>query len=313
MCDVDVSDTVTMATTSIPTSVSDPVMSTSKGDPASDNSTLADALSRLVLKREKPRLPTFSGRDTTKRETTFFDWMYVVKKVIKQREQYNLTEREFGDVIFQSLNGEARSRYIRLEDTNSNLTDILEAMSAVYKDSTPSIDRIQTLHTSKQNKGESVTQFADRLENTAFWAERANDVMPFNRDLTLKMVFLKGLSNRRFADIMEHLKDDASKTYDQIRAKAISLERERTETDPKKLIQPVQSDLQDKVDRLTKQVESLQAALNAGKGAEPKRQKRPYQRLTCDYCKRNGHTEMFCYKRRDDLRNSQTTSTRPLN
>ena len=46
MCDVDVSDTVTMATTSIPTSVSDPVMSTSKGDPSSDNSTLADALSR---------------------------------------------------------------------------------------------------------------------------------------------------------------------------------------------------------------------------------------------------------------------------
>ena len=117
-------------------------------------------------------------------------------------------------------------------------------MSAVYKDSTPFIDRIQTLHTSKQNKCESVTQFADRLENTAFW-ESANDVMPFNRDLTLKMVFLKGISNRRIADIMEHLKDDTYKTYDQVRAKAISLERERTETDPKKLIQPVQSDLHD--------------------------------------------------------------------
>ena len=137
--------------------------------------------------------------------------------------------------------------------------------------------------------------------------------MPFNRDLTLNMVFLKGLSNKRFADIMEHLKDDASKTYDQIRSKAISLERERTATDPKKLIQPVQYDLQDKIDRLTKQVESLQAALNAGKGTESKRQKRPCQRLTCDYCKKNGHTEMFCYKRRDELRNTQTTSTRPLN
>ena len=66
MCDVDVNDTVTLATTSIPTSVSDPVMSTSKGDPASNNSTLADALSRLVLKREKPHLLTFSGRETTK-------------------------------------------------------------------------------------------------------------------------------------------------------------------------------------------------------------------------------------------------------
>ena len=46
MCDVYVSDTLTMVTTSIPTSLSDPVMSTSKGDPASDNSTLADAKRR---------------------------------------------------------------------------------------------------------------------------------------------------------------------------------------------------------------------------------------------------------------------------
>ena len=43
------------------------------------------------------------------------------------------------------------------------------------------------------------------------------------------------------------------------------------DTDPRKLIQPVQSDIQDKVDRFSNQVESLQAALNVGKGAKPKK------------------------------------------
>ena len=46
---------------------------------SSTENMLTEALGRMFLRKEKLKIPIFSGRDGTKREASFEDWLYVVK------------------------------------------------------------------------------------------------------------------------------------------------------------------------------------------------------------------------------------------
>ena len=71
---------------------------------------------------------------------------------------------EIVNMVFNSLSGEARSRYIMISE-NKTITEILNAFRDAYEDNTNLIDRIQKLHNLKQDSHESVADFADKLEN----------------------------------------------------------------------------------------------------------------------------------------------------
>ena len=49
---------------------------------SSTENMLTEALGRMFLRKEKPKIPIFSGRDATKREASFEDWFHVVKRAI---------------------------------------------------------------------------------------------------------------------------------------------------------------------------------------------------------------------------------------
>ena len=272
-------------------------------------SALAAALSKMVLKKDKPRIPTFSGRDRTRREPSFSEWYYIVQKAMQQQGSYNLSDRELNDLIFASLTGEARSRFIRMETENKST---IQTMKVVYEGSTTAIDRLQSLHAVKQLKNESVTEFADRLEKTAYWCEQATDQIPFKRDETMKVIFLKGLNNRRIADKMEHYRDNENKSYEDVRSKAINLESESKPGDSQSNIQSVNqtSELKAAVESLTKQMEELRASIQN----QPQRQpsERPANKngpIKCWYCNQTGHTSRYCFKKRDDMKKNPSQSS----
>ena len=49
---------------------------------SSTENMLTEALGRMFLRKEKPKIPIFSGRDATKQEASFEDWFHVVKRAI---------------------------------------------------------------------------------------------------------------------------------------------------------------------------------------------------------------------------------------
>ena len=55
---------------------------------------LTEALGRMFLRKEKPKIPIFSGRDATKREASFEDWFHVVKRVISAQQFISQFERK---------------------------------------------------------------------------------------------------------------------------------------------------------------------------------------------------------------------------
>ena len=106
---------------------------------SSTENILTEALGRMFLRKEKPKIPIFSGRDATKREASFEDWFHVVKRAISAQHVYKLDDREMLDVIFASLAGEARSRFIRLDRAHTSLGDILSFLEQAYSDQTSAI------------------------------------------------------------------------------------------------------------------------------------------------------------------------------
>ena len=270
---------------------------------SSTENILTEALGRMFLRKEKPKIPIFSGRDATKREASFEDWFHVVNRAISTQHVYKLDDREMSDVIFASLAGEARSRFIRLDRAHTSLGDILSSLEQAYSDQTSAIERMQELHTMSQLKSETVSQFADRLEATAYALEQCSDGIPFDTNQTLKAIFMRGLRMKEIKNLMEHLRDDKAKTYENVRAKAVMLEKEqRTERpDEKKLtVKPIQSDLEKTVLALTAQVQHLQKSLEASQAAatqSTQQHSTPSKNrasLKCFYCDKPGHFARDC-------------------
>ena len=151
---------------------------------------LTKVLEQVTLKTQKPKIPTFSDRHSRGKDTPFSDWYFIVQKAIK--DNANLLSTEIVNMVFNSVSGEARSRYIMISE-NKTLTEILNAFRDAYEDNTNLIDRIQKLHNLKQDSHESVANFADKLKTTVHWIDQLDDKALYNKLDIMKSVFLNGL------------------------------------------------------------------------------------------------------------------------
>ncbi len=189
--------------------------------------TAVDALTQVLekvtlLKSRNPKIPVFCGRHAKGRDTPFNDWLYIVQKAIQDNEK-KMPKSDLENIIFNSLSGEARIRYIMVSK-DKTLTEILLAIKEAYSDNTTVVDRIQKLHNLKQQSHETVADFADKIESTVHWIELIDEDAVHNKSDIMKSVFLNGLYNKRLPDLMMHLRDNPDKTYTDVRAKAILLE-----------------------------------------------------------------------------------------
>lgn len=275
----------------------------------STDSQLAQLLGKLLCKKPIPKLPNFAGRDATKREAKYEDWRYLVNNLAERKDDYGLSQSELIDTVVGSLTGEARTRFIRLDCNRSNVKEILCALDLVYADQTTPMDRLRILQSTVQKKDESVSSFADRMEEVAFNLERNAGSMKFDRDSLLKTVFMAGIFNERIRDRLEHMRDDDSKSYERVRSRAILLETElvkETVHEKRSSVKPVQSETDQKLATLLDLVQNLQKKVEQTEEKRrtenrPRFNPRPNNPQNCFYCGESGHFMRSCPHRNKDL------------
>lgn len=283
-------------------SESEVVNSQSEVDPGT---MLAQALSKILTKKEKPRLPNFSGRSSKNNTVSFKEWLYSVDKAMKSKKYKELSSDDFTEIVFNSLCGEAKTRFIRLEQIHNDLEGVLQDMKDTYQDCTPTIDLVQQLHSAKQGAVESIAGFADRIEQQVFEIECAGGKLPFERGATLKAIFLKGLKDRKIPDMLLYLKDNEKVSYEMTRTKAIALERDSCTRQVKSVTAPSNDEQKETISQLTDRISQLEKML------EQKSKDRAVR--TCHYCDKPGHFIRDCRLRQQDRRNQSSNQNQSSN
>ncbi len=263
---------------------------------------LLDALKALTKsnkRKPKPQIPTFSGRTSGKsKDNSYEDWIYMVEKVNDHKAEFELTDQKGLEIaVFQSVVGEARSRYIRLDKAGKSITEILAEFKLAYSDKTDVYERITRFNDLKQHKSECVQEYADKLEKLQLWILECSEATGyFENDKMMKLTFVRGLRDRTLPHKLLYLIDDEGKKYQDIRTKAISLEKEQSSLDKAvKVVQDAESSL---VSRLEQRVAYLE-----GRGSSEKKPHKVGKKqftLKCYFCKEPGHFKYDCpkYKKR---------------
>ena len=256
-----------------------------------DMEELAKAIKNLTVKKEKPYIPVFAGRDTKKGGTPFDDWLYCVNKA-----KGFTSESELSNVIFQSLVGEARSRFIRLD--SSDFSSILKHFKDSYADKTSLYDRLQSFHSLKQNSKESIQCFADRFESVIHWIHQCEEgSSSYCKDDSIqKKAFVKGLIDKNISDHLQYIIDDPSKNMKDVLCKALYYETSSIVPVEKPVKSVKQEDVLSKLDARLSSIE---------KKLEEKQAKFvPF----CKICKTKGHNTFKCTKKANKPKNDQGNS-----
>lgn len=230
------------------------VESTSCND--SSMNSLIEALSKVVGTRDRPRIPSFSGRSSS---TPIDEWLYIVRKFINSLKYQQYGEDDKKEVVFNSLNHEARSRFMRLDQQHFKLEDILIKFENCYSECVPPEDLLQSLYNCRQVGSETISDFSDKLENLLYKVEIIDSSQIKDRDITLKSIFLKGLKDRGISELLRYLKKDSSITFEYMRAEALEFEKSRRERSckPVSSAEEVNVSLTDKVKMLETELKTL--------------------------------------------------------
>ena len=263
---------------------------------------LADLLSNVHLTKEKFKLPTFSGRDAKGKDCKFNEWHYVYEKSIK--DNTTLTSSDQQRLVYNSLAGEARARYLQLDNAKLTIQQIINRFEEIYSDQTSAVDRVEKFHELRQGTKESVTDFADRLEKIAHWVSEGEmaDTEFYTSDTVLKTKFVRGLTDDSVAQRVAHIVDDNTKSFDYLRNRiANETSRSRRDSSPKrtKPTKAVSETTTDVFQKLLTRLESVETELKDMRKEQKSRptqhNQRSHVRKKCDYCGRSGHLQVDCY------------------
>lgn len=194
------------------------------------------------------KLPLFSGKDAKTKSVSYQEWIYYVDKLIEDRVSNSMSEKDISSCIFNSVIGDAKSLYIRYDRLKYSLSDILEKFNLKYGDRTSALEKVEMLASLKQEFKESINEYAERLESMIDY--QGAGTLYENED-NKKTKFVNGLRNKAIADKLLYLSDDSSRTYDELKAKAVFLERRETESKPAKSVQDNSKDMKRMEEKLT--------------------------------------------------------------
>ena len=94
---------------------------------------LTRALEQIASQKSTPKVPTFAGR-STKKETSYEEWSYIVNKLKDNRRDYKLSICGLENMVFSSLVSEAITHYIQLDREGNSLNEILDLFKSAYTD-----------------------------------------------------------------------------------------------------------------------------------------------------------------------------------
>lgn len=267
---------------------------------------LSELLSKHLVKPgpvSKFQLPIFAGNcGKTKQHTPYFEWRYMVKKL----QNLNKTDEVVVEnAVLNSLTGEARTRYIRLESTGEKCVDILKKFDSIYKDSTDLMQRVQKLHELKQGKGESISEFVDRVETCRFWVTEMDDVSSFYKtDNFLKNKLSESLSDKEIADKLLYMVGDESKSFTDYKNKLIEIEKRSKDALTVKAVQPIMSPENDRITRLEEKFDQLLSTMQSNQASNFDNKNTSNQGfrnqghfrkpIKCWRCNKIGHTKKDC-------------------
>lgn len=264
---------------------------------------LAQLIGRVNLHRDIYKLPNFAGRDTKPSSCKFEEWIYLYETKVKGNAAIAKDEKE--RIVTQSLIGEARARFVILEQSKTSFDDILQKFKTAYADQSSSIELIEVFHSAKQKHNETASEFADRLELHAHKIVQHKDIggAYYTSDNVLKTTFVRGLRDESLSDRVVHLLDDEKCAFDKLRQRVVTEEERRKATPkPVKAVAEQQEspELKLALQRLKdkdRELEELRKRVQSQSRSPPQQRSRgpPRTRPHCDFCDRPNHTREQCY------------------
>ena len=134
-----------------------------------------------------------------------------------------------------------------------------------------------------------------------FWIDSSREPVTYDAKATIRATFVQGLKDEKVKMGLMHLRDDVSKSYEDLRDRAILLEAEyATGNNDKRKVANV-TDHDDRIDKLCTVIEKLSSkviSLEEQLEKCEKSEKPVYNKprgLTCYYCEKRGHKKKDCF------------------
>ncbi len=166
------------------------------------------------------RLPTFSGEEGVKGETTFDLWKYEVECLLKE-DQYS--EDAIRQAIRKSVKGEA-ARIVKRQGTEATMHQLLDQLDAVYGIIGAGQSILAEFYAARQGTGETVASWSCRLENLLDKALQLEAVNPKDTEEMLRSRFWLGLRST-LRNVSRH-KYETVKDFNRLRREMRVIEQE---------------------------------------------------------------------------------------
>lgn len=224
------------------------------------------------VSQAKPRIPIFSGEE--KSEVNFDVWKYEVKCIIREG---NYSEIILRQSIRGSLKGKARSLLLSLSD-NATPSQIIDKLEGVYGNVFSSEALLQRFYSENQQPNQSVAEYGMQLESLIQLAVEKGQINPAAKNEMLRSKFWSGLRDPSLKNASRY-KYDTVMDFDQLRKEIRSIELDlsnyaRSDSTEKKVQQHATTIQSDKLDELSKSINTLNKKLENIEG-EIKKMKEP--------------------------------------
>ena len=214
----------------------------------------SDASMKQMTSKELPKLPIFSGDDSSKCEEEYRVWSFEAKCLISDGV---LDDHLILQAIRASLRGTARQVLIPLGERASS-RDILAKLDTLFGNVSSAETVLQKFYTASQQDKESVTVYGCRLESLLQMAIQSGHVKSASRNDMLRSRFWTGLRDEKLKSQTRHMFDSINE-FDTLlrRIRAVEQEISVGPRPQKAHQQSVQTDSDRKIQKMADQMDTL--------------------------------------------------------